>query len=321
MKAGLTAYLFRDGHFAPSGDTVVCLADRLTIEAALGRGQLEILFQGGAVYTDGAMKLDYIGVWGARNASRLRRLLRECGFEIVIDRRRPPNVRLRYFTHGCRQADRIRKQRALSVGLLRNSCSLRSKGRSSCLRSVIATGYPAPAPHVLLLACALGARAMDANVQVDRFLRASRSLFNGFFSIDRPWANPHRAWDLRDCFGPVEAALFQALVLRPLRIEGPSYGCGPQVIRVLSKIEGAMPIMINRDVDSGYWDHPLRECSTDADLRFIKFFDWSDIDRRDNRYVVVWIEDWPTHPEVSGKQALIESYCCTYRLANATVSQ
>jgi len=121
MDAPLTTYLFRDGHFAPSGDTIVCVADRLTVEAALGRGQLETLFQRGAVYTDDAMKLDYIGVWGARNASRLRRLLRECGFEIVIDRRRPPNVRLRYFMHGRRQARRFRMQRALSVGLLRNS--------------------------------------------------------------------------------------------------------------------------------------------------------------------------------------------------------
>lgn len=99
MNARLTTYLFRDGHFAPSGDTVVCVADRATVEAALGRGQMEVLLRGGAVYTDNATKLDYIGVWGVRSASRFRRFLRECGFEIVIDRQRPPNVRLRYFTH------------------------------------------------------------------------------------------------------------------------------------------------------------------------------------------------------------------------------
>jgi hypothetical protein len=109
MATRLTTYLFRDGHFAPSGDTVVCIGDRVTIEAALDRGQLEALFQGGAVYTDDMMKLDYIGVWGARNASRLRRFLRERELEIVIVRQRPPNVRLRYFT----RRGRFRKQSTL----------------------------------------------------------------------------------------------------------------------------------------------------------------------------------------------------------------
>ena len=53
--------------------------------------------------------------------SRLRRFLRECGFEIVIDRRRPPNVRLRYFMHHRRQVGRFRKQRTLLGRLLQNS--------------------------------------------------------------------------------------------------------------------------------------------------------------------------------------------------------
>jgi hypothetical protein len=121
MDTRLTTYLFRDGHFAPSGDTVVCFADRAAVEAALGRGQLEALFQGSAVYADDAMKLDYIGVWGARNASRLRQFLRECGFEIVIDRQRPTNVRLRYFSHRRRYAGPFPKQRTLSVRPLRES--------------------------------------------------------------------------------------------------------------------------------------------------------------------------------------------------------
>ena len=121
MDTRLTTYLFRDGHFASSGDTVVCVADRAAVEAALGRGQLEALFQGGAVYTDVAIKLDYIGVWGARNASRLRRFLRERGFEIVIDRGRPPNARLRYFMHRRHQPRRSPRQHTLSVSPLQKS--------------------------------------------------------------------------------------------------------------------------------------------------------------------------------------------------------
>jgi hypothetical protein len=64
MNTLLTTYLFRDGPFAPFGNTVVCVVDRTTIEGALGRGFLEALFAGGAVYTDDAAKRDDIGCLG-----------------------------------------------------------------------------------------------------------------------------------------------------------------------------------------------------------------------------------------------------------------
>ena len=99
MPATVTAYLFRDGPFAPAGNTVVCVVDRPAVEAALGRGQVETLFGGAAVYTDRAIKVEYKGVWGTRNSSRLRALLRARGVELTISRGPPPGARLRYFTH------------------------------------------------------------------------------------------------------------------------------------------------------------------------------------------------------------------------------
>jgi hypothetical protein len=115
MTTPLIAYLFRDGHFAPAGNTVVCVAERAAVEAVLGRGQLEVLFKGGAVYTNDAAKLDYIGVWGVRNASRLRRLLRERGFDLSISRTRPPSARLRYFTHNRQKSGEFMEQRRLAM--------------------------------------------------------------------------------------------------------------------------------------------------------------------------------------------------------------
>jgi hypothetical protein len=98
MSNPLDVYVFRDGPFAPSGDTVVCVGERAPVEAHLGSGQVQSLFRGSAVYTNDATKQDYIGVWGVRKTSRLRRLLREQGAQLVIHAKPPPGVRLRYFT-------------------------------------------------------------------------------------------------------------------------------------------------------------------------------------------------------------------------------
>jgi hypothetical protein len=52
----VTVYLFRDVHFAPTGNTVVCVGERNTVETVLGGGRLEALFKGKAVYTHGETK-------------------------------------------------------------------------------------------------------------------------------------------------------------------------------------------------------------------------------------------------------------------------
>lgn len=91
----INAYVFRETYPAPDGAPVVCVVDRAVADERLGPGRVESLFGGCAVYTtpDGQ---DFIGVWGARNAARLRRFLRERGAEVSIHRERPFNLRLRY---------------------------------------------------------------------------------------------------------------------------------------------------------------------------------------------------------------------------------
>ena len=71
-------YVFRSGSFACNGDSVVCVGPREQIEALLGVGALDALFFGHVEYA-GEQDRRFIGVWGTRNASRLRRLLRERG--------------------------------------------------------------------------------------------------------------------------------------------------------------------------------------------------------------------------------------------------
>lgn len=97
MRTALNIYVFRDRHFAPAGDTVVCIGGRGSIEALLGNKPIPGLFTGQAVYTNDETNQDYVGVWGKREASRFRRLLRERGADLLVHRVPPPGVRLRHW--------------------------------------------------------------------------------------------------------------------------------------------------------------------------------------------------------------------------------
>ena len=90
----MTVYLFLDVNPRTAGQTRVCLAEKQSLEAALGDQGVQRLFHGGIVYVK-KIGQTYLGVWGARNASRLRRLLRERGSEVTVQRVRPKNVVLR----------------------------------------------------------------------------------------------------------------------------------------------------------------------------------------------------------------------------------
>jgi hypothetical protein len=75
------------------------------------------------------------------------------------------------------------------------------------------------------------------------------------------------------------------------------------------------PIMLNREINSGYWDYPLEQFSNDTTLLYVAFFDWDRMSSRDNAYVQVQVSAWPSHPEAVGKHGLVESYNVRYVLA------
>ena len=99
MADTVAVYVFRDPHFAPDGDTLVCIAERGDMERFISKEETEWAFSGHAVYRRWPWKT-YIGVWGRKNASRFRRFLRERGAELTIHRDAPPNLRLAYYTTG-----------------------------------------------------------------------------------------------------------------------------------------------------------------------------------------------------------------------------
>lgn len=146
---------------------------------------------------------------------------------------------------------------------------------------------------------------MILDESMNRFRIASRELFNHFFRVIDPHNNG--GWLFEERFCQVEAALFEQLVATPCSLPKVTYGAHQPAIRVLLRTSEFAPIMINREVDSGYWDHPLREITKDARLSFVRFFDWDLLGIRDNQYVRVMVDALPAHPEIVGKHALIEA--------------
>ena len=146
---------------------------------------------------------------------------------------------------------------------------------------------------------------MDLDAMMNQFRVASRELFNQFFRVPDPYNND--GWACEERFSRVQAALFQALVVEPAKLPDSRYGELFPSIAVELRHGDRAPIMLNRGVDSGYWDHPLKEVTRDANLLFVSFFDWDQLDYRDNRYVRVKVEHWPSQKAAEGKHALIES--------------
>jgi len=141
---------------------------------------------------------------------------------------------------------------------------------------------------------------------MNQFRIASRELFNHFFRV----ADPHgskQAWPQEERFRDLQSLLFQKLVAEPLSLDILEYGYPWPDILVEPRYDGAVPIMLNRDVDSGYWDYPLKEINKDSRLVFVSFFDWDQLDYRDNRYVRVRVDYSSGNADIIGKHALIES--------------
>ena len=150
--------------------------------------------------------------------------------------------------------------------------------------------------------------ARDITDLIQRHRECSRHLWNTYFW---PQAEVEDDWDLRDQFEDVSAKLFTSIVLWPLEREShlfkPAYLI-PQVpvpfIRVVPK--GTCIAQVNREIDSGYWDHPIKELEeNDIDMRFVHYFDWWNVGHRDFEFLKVLIVSSTKHPELNGRHALV----------------
>jgi len=91
-------YVFRSDRFASSGDTVVSVAPQEYVASvygaggALGEDGLSSAFGGSVIFKNDQTGERFVGVWGARNASRFRSDIR--AQMLVVIHKREPNARL-----------------------------------------------------------------------------------------------------------------------------------------------------------------------------------------------------------------------------------
>jgi hypothetical protein len=86
----------------------------------------------------------------------------------------------------------------------------------------------------------------------DPVIRASRELFNHFFRVSDPYNND--GWQFEERFSEVQVVLFQKLVTEPAALSDIKYGAIQISVVVELRDSESVPCMINREIDSGYWD-------------------------------------------------------------------
>ena len=126
-------------------------------------------------------------------------------------------------------------------------------------------------------------------------------------------------WDIADEFNEICVRLFSSLVLRQIEVfsyekvlsqRAKIMPCPLKFLHVIPVIETGVPISVNREKNTGYWDHPIDTIKPDeAKLVFVDYFDFDLMGYRDFQYYLVLIESSSVYPQICGYQALIE---CRY---------
>jgi hypothetical protein len=151
-----------------------------------------------------------------------------------------------------------------------------------------------------------------------RYREVARLVWNLGF-----WAEPKlRQWDALQLYREISARLFEALVLLPLgyqsRIE--RNDTPGSVANFQVSLRGPEAHLL---VDSNLPDHPAHifgrvkvDPESGVSLRFLKFFDWDELARRDFRFMEVLIEQLQTRPDLAGHHALVEAGDCSIALVH-----
>lgn len=136
---------------------------------------------------------------------------------------------------------------------------------------------------------------------MDHYRSVVRSIWNEGF-----WTQQElRDWDSLDRFKEIRKLLFHALVVATLEaaVQAPT-------LQVVPLDSGPVPILIHRPREGDrnhYWDDPVRELkATEAELHFLDYFDWNEMDYIDFQYYRVRIVQFKPHPHLVGREALLE---------------
>ena len=129
-------------------------------------------------------------------------------------------------------------------------------------------------------------------------------------------ANPNQEdrFDVHDRWADACVPLFRAMVLYPLDHDDPEiypdYRGEKKALQYI-RIEPIKEceIFINENINSGLWtwNQPTTIGPNQAELRFIKYFDWAYLQKRSFEYVNVLIVKSSKYPDAKDKQALIKT--------------
>ena len=159
----------------------------------------------------------------------------------------------------------------------------------------------------------------DVSSIFDHYRMSARTIWNTAFWPDQDFRN----WDSIDQFHQIEKLLFQELVLAKVDREWPLQDIFGNAIPffhlVPSSVHGAT-ILIQKprpEKPTGYWDDPVNFVKPgQAELLFIAYFEWDQMDYIDLRYYRVKIASFDAHSELVGREALIERQHAAIHLMN-----
>jgi hypothetical protein len=148
----------------------------------------------------------------------------------------------------------------------------------------------------------------DVTDVFDRYRIAAREIWNSAFWPDAEL----RDGESLDAFHNIEQLLFDAIVLRKADVEfnTPELFLKPLPFFHVEPKSEAVPIMIQNPRgpgQAGYWDHPVNQVrSGEATMHFVDYFDWAEMEYVDFRFYRVRIAKFDKHPELVGREALLD---------------
>ena len=136
------------------------------------------------------------------------------------------------------------------------------------------------------------------------YRESARGLWNNFLRQDADF-------DRVDVFASIRSLLFDELVLKSIGKSGfkKTTARDPYPFLLVVPTVDPLPVEINRPSQDHnmYWDYPVESLSTKGlSLQFIDYFDWDDFGYIDFRYFRVKIAACVDHPDVLGREALVE---------------
>jgi len=161
--------------------------------------------------------------------------------------------------------------------------------------------------------------AKDVTNIFDHYRVSARAIWNTAFWPDPDFHN----WDSIEQFHEIEKLLFRELVLSKVGKEWPLQTIFESAIpffHIVPSIVHGTPILIQKPRQgalTGYWDDPVNLVKPgQAELLFMAYFDWNEMDNIDLRYYRVKIASFDAHSELVGRDALVERPHAAIHLTN-----